>query len=93
MVRDNDKVILAVHRLGRDRGPAKTVAAEGDTLVIQGSWDALDLTLMWAPTSVVLVSGLAIAKVSDDKWLRFVWPLLMGLLVVATAICAIAAAA
>jgi uncharacterized ion transporter superfamily protein YfcC len=50
------------------------------------------LTLMWAPTSVVLVGGLAIAKVSYDKWLRFVWPLLVGLLVVATGICAIAAA-
>ena len=50
------------------------------------------LTLMWAPTSVVLVGGLAIARVSYDKWLRFVWPLLVGLLVVATGICAIAAA-
>jgi uncharacterized ion transporter superfamily protein YfcC len=50
------------------------------------------LTLMWAPTSVVLVGGLAIAKVSYDKWLRFVWPLLVGLLVVATGIVAIAAA-
>jgi uncharacterized ion transporter superfamily protein YfcC len=49
------------------------------------------LTLMWAPTSVVLVGGLAIAKVSYDKWLRFVWPLLVGLLVVAIGICAIAA--
>jgi uncharacterized ion transporter superfamily protein YfcC len=54
---------------------------------------AHDLTLMWAPTSVVLVGGLAIAKVSYDKWLRFVWPLLVALLVVATGICAIAAAA
>jgi len=51
------------------------------------------LTLMWAPTSVVLVGGLAIAKVSYDKWLRFVWPLLVALLVVATGIVAIAAAA
>ena len=51
------------------------------------------LTLMWAPTSVVLVGGLAIAKVSYDKWLRFAWPLLLGLLVVATGVCAIAAAA
>jgi uncharacterized ion transporter superfamily protein YfcC len=50
------------------------------------------LTLTWAPTSVVLVGGLAIAKVSYDKWLRFVWPLLVGLLV-ATGIVAIAAAA
>jgi len=44
MVRDDERVILAVHRLGRDRGPAQTVLAEGDTLLIQGSWDALDRT-------------------------------------------------
>jgi uncharacterized ion transporter superfamily protein YfcC len=31
--------------------------------------------------------------VSYDRWLRFVWPLLVGLLVVATGIVAIAAAA
>ena len=41
----------------------------------------------------MLVGGLAIAKVSYDKWLRFAWPLLLGLLVVATGVCAIAAAA
>jgi uncharacterized ion transporter superfamily protein YfcC len=51
------------------------------------------LTLMWAPTSVVLVGGLAIAKVGYDKWLRFAWPLLVGLLVVATGVCAVAASA
>ncbi len=41
MVRD-DQLILAVHRLGRDRGAESTVLAVGDTLLIQGSWDALD---------------------------------------------------
>jgi uncharacterized ion transporter superfamily protein YfcC len=40
------------------------------------------LALMLAPTSVVLVGGLAIAKVGYDKYLRFVWPLLLGLLLV-----------
>ncbi len=40
------------------------------------------LALMLAPTSVVLVGGLAIAKVGYDKYLRFVWPLLLGMLVV-----------
>jgi uncharacterized ion transporter superfamily protein YfcC len=50
------------------------------------------LTLMFAPTSVVLVGGLAIANVGYDRWLRFVWPLLVSLLVVATGIVAIAAA-
>ena len=49
------------------------------------------LALMMAPTSVVLVGGLAIAKVGYDKYLRFVWPLLLGLLLVSAAIIAAAA--
>jgi uncharacterized ion transporter superfamily protein YfcC len=51
------------------------------------------LTLMWAPTSVVVVGGLAIAKVGYDKYLRFVWPLLVGLFVVSAAVIALAAVA
>jgi uncharacterized ion transporter superfamily protein YfcC len=37
-----------------------------------------------------VVDGLAIAKVGYDKYLRFLWPLLVGLLVVAAAGVAIA---
>ena len=48
-------------------------------------------TLLWSPTSVVVVGGLAIAKVGYDKYLRFVWPLLIALFVVSSAILAIAA--
>lgn len=44
------------------------------------------LALMASPTSVVLVGGLAIAKVGYDQYLRFVWPLLMALFVIAAAI-------
>jgi uncharacterized ion transporter superfamily protein YfcC len=44
------------------------------------------LALMVAPTSVVLVGGLAIAKVGYEKYLRFAWPLLLALLVVSAAI-------
>jgi len=47
---------------------------------------------MFSPTGVVLVGGLAIAKVGYDKYLRFVWPLLLGLFVVATAAVALTAA-
>jgi len=36
------------------------------------------------------VGGLAIAKVGYDKYLRFVWPLLVGLFVGAGAVLAIA---
>ncbi len=44
------------------------------------------LALMFAPTSVVLVGGLAIAKVGYEKYLRFVWPLLLGLLLASAGI-------
>ncbi|MBE2243806.1 MAG: YfcC family protein [Burkholderiaceae bacterium] len=43
------------------------------------------LALMFAPTSVVLVGGLAIAKVGYDKFLRFVWPLLLAMLLASAA--------
>lgn len=45
MVRPDDRVILAVHRLGNDRGSQETTLAVGDTLLIQGSWAALDRTV------------------------------------------------
>jgi len=37
-----DLVILAVQRQGEDLGPGDSVLAEGDTLLLQGSWAALD---------------------------------------------------
>lgn len=48
------------------------------------------LALMSSPTSVVLVGGLAIAKVGYNQYLRFVWPLWLGMFVVATTIIAVA---
>jgi uncharacterized ion transporter superfamily protein YfcC len=49
------------------------------------------LALMVSPTSVVLVGGLAIAKVGYDEYLRFVWPLVLALFVASTAIVGVAA--
>jgi uncharacterized ion transporter superfamily protein YfcC len=49
------------------------------------------LALMMAPTSVVLVGGLAIAKVGYDKYLRFVWPLLLAMFIVSAVIIGVAA--
>jgi len=49
------------------------------------------LSLLWSPTSVVVVGGLAIAKVRYDHYLRFIWPLLLALFVVSSAIIAVAA--
>jgi di/tricarboxylate transporter len=37
-----DLVVLAVQRQGEDQGPGETVLASGDTLLLQGTWRALD---------------------------------------------------
>ena len=37
-----DLIILAVQRRGADQGPDETVLAAGDTLLLQGTWKALD---------------------------------------------------
>ena len=49
------------------------------------------IALLVSPTSVVLVGGLAIAKVGYDKYLHFVWPLILALFVVSTLIIGLAA--
>ena len=49
------------------------------------------LALTIAPTSVVLVGGLAIAKVGYNQYLRFIWPLWLAMLFVSSAIIAITA--
>mgnify|MGYP001765366380 FL=1 len=49
------------------------------------------LALLVSPTSVVLVGGLAIAKVGYDQYLRFAWPLLLALFAVSGAILAVTA--
>lgn len=50
------------------------------------------LTMLWSPTQVVVVGGLAIAKVGYDKYLRFVWPLLLAMFLVTSVVLALAAA-
>jgi di/tricarboxylate transporter len=45
MVRADDRVILAVRRLGRDRGSAPTTLQVGDTMLVEGTWAALDRTV------------------------------------------------
>lgn len=34
--------VLAVRRLGKDRGPRETIAAEGDLLLLHGPWSAVE---------------------------------------------------
>ena len=42
MRRENDLIILAVQRLGRDVGEESTQLAEGDALLLHGRWTALE---------------------------------------------------
>jgi uncharacterized ion transporter superfamily protein YfcC len=49
-------------------------------------------TLLWAPTNVVLVGGLALAKVGYDRYLRFVWPFLVASFVLFSVVLLVAAA-
>ncbi len=42
MHRGRDLVIIAVQRMGKDRGSRKTQLAEGDAILVHGPWDALD---------------------------------------------------
>ena len=49
------------------------------------------LALLASPTNVVVVGGLAIAEVGYDVYLRFIWPLLLALFVVAAGFVALVA--
>jgi uncharacterized ion transporter superfamily protein YfcC len=46
---------------------------------------------MVSPTNVVVMGGLAIAGVGYDKYLRFIWPLLLALFLVSVGALALAA--
>ena len=79
---------------GRAQPPLMAIGGGGHLVgpIADLTDDAQVPILMFSPTGVVLVGGLAIAKVGYDKYLRFVWPLLLGLFVVATAAVALTAA-
>ncbi|MVO86987.1 YfcC family protein [Streptomyces sp. p1417] len=47
---------------------------------------------LWVPTTAVTIGGVALAKVGYDKYLRFVWPLLVVLAVLICAFVAVGAA-
>ncbi|MEU3873243.1 MULTISPECIES: YfcC family protein [Streptomyces] len=50
--------------------------------VVVTAWQAASGWMnLWVPTTAVVVGGVALAKVGYDKYLRFVWPLLLILAV------------
>lgn len=73
--------------------PLADLSGVSRALVITAYQMGHGLMLMFSPTAVVVVGGLAIAKVGYDKYLRFLWPLLIMLFVIVVVVLLITAAA
>ena len=56
MLRSRDLVIIAVQRMGKDRGNRQTELAEGDAILVHGPWAALDELMR--DRDVLLATGL-----------------------------------
>jgi uncharacterized ion transporter superfamily protein YfcC len=63
-----------------------------EELVVTAYQSASGLMNLFIPTSAVVMGGLAIARVPYDRYLRWVWPLLLGLAVLSIAVLGVGAA-
>src|SRR6056297_2789020 len=61
--------------------PLGDFAGVGRDLVVTAYQSASGLVNLITPTSAVVIGGLAIGRVSFDRWVVFVWPLLLILVV------------
>ncbi|RBP32666.1 putative ion transporter superfamily protein YfcC [Marinobacter pelagius] len=66
--------------------PLADFANVGRDLVVTAYQSANGLVNLINPTFAVVVGGLAIARVSYDRWLAFIWPLLLILTVFITVV-------
>ncbi len=71
--------------------PLADFAGVGRDLVVTAYQSASGLVNLITPTSAVVIGGLAIGRVSYDRWLVFIWPLLLILLIFISAVLSIAA--
>lgn len=62
--------------------PLADVAGVQRALVITAFQSANGLANLIVPTSAVVMGGLAVARVPYERWLRFIWPLLVALTVI-----------
>lgn len=62
--------------------PMADFAGVGRDLVVTAYQSANGLVNLFNPTFAVVMGGLAIGRVSYDRWLRFVMPLVIGLAIV-----------
>jgi uncharacterized ion transporter superfamily protein YfcC len=65
--------------------PLADFAGVGRELVVTAFQSASGLVNLITPTSAVVVGALTIGRISYDKWLKFVWPLLLILTVMVVA--------
>ena len=72
--------------------PVADFAGVDRSLVVTAFATASGLVNLITPTSAVVMGGLAIARVPYERWLRFVWPLLVILTLVVMAALALATA-
>lgn len=72
--------------------PLGDFAGVSRAMVVTAYQSASGVVNLVTPTSAVVMGGLALAKVRYDEWLRFIWPLLVVLLVLCTGFAAVGAA-
>lgn len=72
--------------------PLGDFAGVSRAMVVTAYQSASGVVNLITPTSAVVMGGLALAKVRYDQWLRFTWPLIVGLLVMCTGFAAVGAA-
>lgn len=70
--------------------PVADFAGVKRELVVTAFATASGVVNLITPTSAVVMGGLAIGRVPYDRWLRFVWPLLLALTVILMAALALA---
>ena len=71
--------------------PVADFAGVKRELVVTACATASGIVNLITPTSAVVMGGLAIGRVPYERWLRFVWPLLLALTVIIMAALSIAA--
>ena len=71
--------------------PLADFAGVGRDLVVTAYQSANGLVNLINPTFAVVIGGLAIGRVSYDRWLVFIWPLLLILLIFVSALLSLAA--
>jgi uncharacterized ion transporter superfamily protein YfcC len=62
--------------------PVGDFAGVERSLIVTAFQSATGVVNLVTPTSAVVMGGLAIARVPYERWLRFVWPILLGLTVI-----------